>query len=217
MALTKKSWQDHLTASFGQESETARASKDGLTIGGVYNATPPTIADGEFSRAQVDASGNLMVNVAAGEVVAVSAGTITAGTINAGTITAGTINAGTITAGTIDVMKLGTVVGSWASFRGTVTIPTSDTVTSGTTASTIGGIVRGLTVQTPDMTATNATTFKLLDTLGGTIISSGAQAESAITYYGTTQVVTTSMNWVATSAGTESAAKDIVFVAHYEK
>lgn len=61
MAFTPKSWQDHLTGAFGQESETAQSSKDGLTTGGVYNATEPTISDGEFSRHQVDPRGNLKI------------------------------------------------------------------------------------------------------------------------------------------------------------
>ncbi len=70
MAQTPKSWQDAFTASFGQESEAhgvQAVDQNGLVMGGVYEATPPTIADGEFSRLQVDTGGNLMVNIAAGE------------------------------------------------------------------------------------------------------------------------------------------------------
>lgn len=62
MALTKKSLNDHFLASFGQESETARAEKDGLTVGGVYNKVPATIDDGEFSRLQVNSAGQLNVS-----------------------------------------------------------------------------------------------------------------------------------------------------------
>ena len=83
MAFTKRSWQDHLTLSFGQESETARAEKDGLVVGGVYGTTLPTISDGEFSRLQVDEKGYLRSNPVIGAVGTIaialsgSAGTLT--------------------------------------------------------------------------------------------------------------------------------------------
>jgi len=110
MAFIKKSWQDHLAASFGQESETARAAKDGLTVGGVYNATPPTIADGEFSRLQVNASGALITDIGAGEVIAslgtvnlVEKGTITS--VEGGSIAVTSIT-GDLAGGTIDEVTL---------------------------------------------------------------------------------------------------------------
>lgn len=79
-----------------------------------------TAGTAETIRVVADGSGNLMVNVAAGEVIAVSAGTITAGTINKGTISAGTI----------DVLKAGTITeilnGSIVVTAGTVTTTASD-------------------------------------------------------------------------------------------
>ena|SRR3990167_786757 len=59
MAFRKKAWQDYLQGAFGQESETAQTAKEGLVVGGVYQSTAPTIADGEFARLQVDSFGNI--------------------------------------------------------------------------------------------------------------------------------------------------------------
>lgn len=206
MAFTKKSTQDHFQASFGQESETAQASKDGLTVGGVYNSTPPTIANGEFSRLQVDASGNLMTNIAAGEVIAVSAGTITAGTtdlLKAGTVTS-------VEGGTIETNPL------YTSYLGTITIATSDTTQDGTLAVAENGLVRRVTVTTPDMEGTGTATVKMVDASGGTVIGLAAQDESTVTSYGTVEPMTSSMEWVATADGTQSTDADIVIEVHYE-
>lgn len=59
MAFTKKAVNDHFLGAFGQESETAQAAKDTLIVGAVYQAAAPTIATGEATRLQADASGNL--------------------------------------------------------------------------------------------------------------------------------------------------------------
>jgi hypothetical protein len=107
--------------------------------------------------------------------------------------------------------------GDWASYSGTIVIPTSDTVQVGTLVSTVNGRTHGITVQTPDMEGTDTTTVRLIDGLGGTVIGLAAQAESAITYYGTVQPITTSMRWTATAQGTQSAAGTIKFQLHYEK
>lgn len=166
MAFTKKSWQDHLTASFGQESETARASKDGLVIGGVYNAVAPTIADGEYSRGQVDASGNLMVNIAAGEEINI-------GTLNLGTITKiGSItNVGSITdMGTVKAVNTvgsNTGVGTVTNIGSLTNIGTAKEVT--TVGSVTGaGTVAGVGTITNLGSVTNMGTVKGIDTFAGT-------------------------------------------------
>jgi len=110
MAQTNKSTNDYWQASFGEHSEAVPTSSvNGLIVGGVYNATPPTIADGEFSQAQVSAAGNLMVDIVGGEIIA-SLGTVKlleAGTVSEVTnLAGGTVEvssiAGDLTGGTID-------------------------------------------------------------------------------------------------------------------
>ena len=140
MAFTPKSWQDHLVASFGQESETAQSTKDGLVVGGVYNSTPPTIADGEMSRLQVDASGNLMVNLTSADTVTVSVGTITlvgsmtnVGTIKEVTTVAAVSN---LAKGTITELEGGTL-----DYLGSITnIGTAKEVT---TVASLSNLVKG--------------------------------------------------------------------------
>jgi len=171
MTFTKKSVNDYQLESYGQESETAQAGKYCKVVGGVYNSTPPTIADGEASRLQTDATGNLMVSTQ----------------------------------------------GETTSFQGTIVIPTSDTVVVGTLASTIDGLIRNVTVQTPALEGTGTATVELVDSLGGTVVGLAAQDESVITNYGTTQPISTSMEWTATANGTQSAAANIIFVAHYQQ
>lgn len=158
------------------------------------------------------AAGALTVDLVSGDTIAVTVGTISAGTINSGTINAGTINSGTI-----NVLQLGTVVGNWTNYQGTIQIPTSDSVTTGTAASTISGLIYGVTLKTPDMEDTDSTKIQLIDALGGTLLDSGTQAESTNIFYGTTRPVNTSMNWVVTAQGTQSANRDIIFAVHYEK
>ncbi len=63
-------------------------------IGGYFHGTPRTYTNGDYvDAAEFDNRGNLLVNIAAGEVISA---TVNAGTINAGTINAATINAGTM-------------------------------------------------------------------------------------------------------------------------
>lgn len=110
MAMTKMAKDDYIAQSFGEISQTAQNGTYGLVVGGIYQSSPVTIASGEFSPINTDASGNLMVNVAAGETINI--GTMSVGTIDmikAGTISAGTINSGTINAGTINAGTIGTV------------------------------------------------------------------------------------------------------------
>ena len=246
MAFTPKSWQDHLVASFGQESETAQSTKDGLVVGGVYNSTPPTIADGEMSRLQVDASGNLMVNLTSADTVTVSVGTITlvgsmtnVGTIKEVTTVAAVSNLakGTITkleGGTLDlatgvgtlgsisniavVHNAGSVVrsGQMLTLKGTASIATSGTI--GTYTPTDYGLIRWLTLTVPDMTGTGTTIVELKDAAGGTIFASGDVADTTVKAYGTEIPMTSDMAFTArTTSGTQDAGKDILLSIHYKK
>jgi len=86
MAMTKKSSQDHLAASFGQIDEAirSRTGNDVLLVGGVMEGTATAVEHGDAAMMHFDANQNLMVNVVEGEIVA-SLGTV--GVVEAGTIT----------------------------------------------------------------------------------------------------------------------------------
>jgi len=136
------------------------------------------------------------------------------------------LTAHTGTAGTAEMVRVVATSGGalsvdatgvTTSYTGTVVIPTSDTVDVGTLASTIDGLIRGITVVTPDMEGTDATVFTLVDGIGGTVVTLASQAESVTTYYGTIQPISTLMEFEATAAGTQSAAKNIIFQVHYEQ
>ncbi len=280
MALTKKSWQDHLTSSFGQIDEgiRSRTGNDGLIVGGVYEASGSVTAveHGDFAALHTDANQNLMVNVADGEIQAqlgtvklvesgtlalVKAGTVTAvnnvvsgtlaelGVLNAGSIvvTAGTISdldtvgtvgvleagsvvvtSGTIgdldTVGTVGVINSGSVVvtvgtvtpfDSVASTLGTVTITTP--ASAGTLTCPVTGLLRYVTQVSPDLEGTGTVTTCLVDSSGGTLVALAAQNESVTTCYGTISPMTTTMKWVATADGTQSATVGVVLQMHYEK
>jgi len=217
MALTKKSWQDHLLASFGQDNEAARTEGDGLMIGGKYRATPGTLTDGDFGQLQLDATGNLMVNLVSGDAVTVSVGTITTGSLTnvALTHTVGTLGS-VINIG--KVHNAGTIAGFptlIASYKGTIQIPTSDTVTTGTAANTLNGMGRGVTILPDNMEDTDSTKIELINSTGGAVFASGTKAESVASYVGSEFPMDTSMNWVVTAEGTQSGNRDIVYEVHY--
>lgn len=166
MAMTKKAKDDYMTQSFGQNSETAQGGTYGLTVGGVYQATAGSLIDGDYAALNTDDYGNLLVNVAAGEVIAVSAGTITAGTINKGTISAGTI----------DVMKAGTITGG------------SIVVTAGTVTTTMGDLTGGTldllsSLANGSIHVTNATVDAFTaDIPGGTVDYLGSAAAIGVVH-----------------------------------
>lgn len=197
MALTKKSWQDHLTSSFGQIDEgiRSRTGNDGLITGGVYEAAGSVTAveHGDFAASHYDANQNLMVNVADGEIQA----------------QLGTVKL--VEGGTINAIPLNSV----ASSKGTVTITTP--ASAGTLASTLNGLMRYVTQVSPNLEGTGTVTTCLVDSAGGTVAALAAQNESVITTYGTTVPITTDMSWVATADGTQSASVDVVLDIHYER
>ena len=102
------------------------------------------------------------------------------------------------------------------SYLGTLIVATGKS--AGTLASSISGIIRSVTQVTPDLTGTGTATTVLVDAAGGTIVSLAAQAESVTTNYGTTQPISTAMNWISTTSGTGQASPmNIVLNVHYEK
>ena len=151
MAYRKKSWQDAMFASFGQESETTpQGNKDGLAVGGVYNTTPPTIGDGEFSRLQVDANGFLMTNIVTGEVVA-SLGTVNKLLAGSIVVTAGTIS-DLDTVGTIGVINAGSVVVTAGTVFGSIIVTDGTIDTCGTIGVLNAGsviVTAGTVINTP--------------------------------------------------------------------
>ncbi len=215
MAMTKKSSQDHLAASFGQIDEAirSRTGNDVLLVGGVMEGTATAVEHGDAAVMHFDANQNLMVNVVEGEIVA-SLGTV--GVVEAGTITkvssvanvvtgtvavvssvanlvTGTVarvtEVANLAAGTISVLNDGTVASNQVSVtRGTVTIASSDSNAAGTTTVEINGLMRGLTFVTPDMEDTDSTDLSLYDSYGYLIHSSGTVAElgTTIVYFGGT-------------------------------
>jgi len=107
-------------------------------------------------------------------------------------------------------------MGAYDYYYGTIVMPTSDTVTSATIDAAIAGYINGLTIVTPAMTGTGTATLKLVDGKGGTLVSQ-AQAESVTSYYGTTSPINTSMDWIITSNGTQSALGTVSFAVHYQR
>ena len=107
-------------------------------------------------------------------------------------------------------------MGAYDYYYGTIVMPTSDTVTSATIDAAIAGYINGLTIVTPAMTGTGTATLKLVDGKGGTLISQ-AQAESVTSYYGTARPINTSMDWIITSNGTQSALGTVAFAVHYQR
>lgn len=187
-------------------------------IGGQYRASPITYSNLDIVEAlPTDVNGNLMVNLASGDSVSVTVGTINSGTINAGTINSGTINAGTINAGTINV---GTMVHPIVSAAQTITVGSGKT--SGTLTSTLNGMIWKITQTTPAMQGTpgSAATF-LTDSAGGTIASLGTQAEATITNYGTQVPINTDFKWITNTSGdpdgTATADTNIIVLVHYQK
>ena len=318
MALKDLSLNDRKYASFGAEGTAAHASKVAVSVGGVYQATPPTIADGQFSRFQTDASGNLMVNLAAGEEINI--GTVTLGTISkvgtvsnigggsivvtAGTVasvgtipgvgvlangsivvtqgtiaTVGTVSnigggsivvtAGTVgtitnlaTVGTVSNLAEGSVVvtvgtvkgpgatgaaavgypivtggadsggtvytnlvdtsgrqivaGEFSTYSGSIPLVIGNPLGIGTQACTINGVIQGVSMGLGTMSDTGTAYLGLKDDLGGTILY-GTQAESGTSYFGTVVPVTTAMNWIVTTAGTQEGTQSLFFRVHYQR
>lgn len=201
------------------------------TIDVLKAGTITALANGTIGAGTINTLGTV-ANINAGS-IRVTTGTIDAftadipgGTIDSvSAIAAATINtigtvsklesgsiavvAGTIGAGTINT------VGKWSSYTGTVVIPTSDTVQSGTLASSLNGLIHAVSMVTPAMESTGTATLTLVDQLGANIISQ-AQNESVTAAYGTVMPVTSSMNWVVTANGTQSADATVTFAVHYE-
>ena len=187
--------------SHGQEGSAAPADKIGLAVGGYYSTATLSLDTGDYSRLQMDASGNLMVNLAAGE------------SVNIGTMSLGTIDL--LKAGSV-VVTAGTMVSGFSSYLGTAVMAAGDTVVSGTVANTTNGIIRAVTVVTPAMTGTGTATLALQDSLTASLISI-AQAESSTAAYGTIMPMVSGMNWVVTASGTQAAAATVTFGVYYEK
>ena len=236
MAFTKKSWQDHLSISFGQEDENVvvPTAQTGLIVGGVYNSTAHTYDDNDFAPLQVDGSGNLMVNLATGEIVA-SLGTIgslqNVGTLGSLASVAVIHNAGTLASGSLGTVAGIANIGSCAGVGGTVisqpvngvnsakgTVSYSVAGTAGTLANTIVGLLRYITIVCPDLTGTGTSTLKLKDSSGGTLFISAALADTAVTNTGSIVPMTTDMSWIyEITSGTQAAVGSVVFNAHYER
>ncbi len=177
MTFVKKSWQDHLSASFGQIDEGIRSKtgNDGLIIGGVMEGTATAVEDGDFAALHFDANQNLMVNLAGTEPVVVQIGTVNTGTIglvsSVGAIVAGTQN----TLGTVGVLNSGSVVVT----AGTIVAGTIGNINAGSivvTAGTIGdldtvGTVGVLNAGSVVVTAGTVSTLNTVGTVG--VINSG--------------------------------------------
>lgn len=209
--------------SHGQDGSAALADKIGITVGGYYGTAGHTLDPGDFGRMQLDSSGNLMVNIAAGEEINI--GTLSLGTITEVTsitevanLASGTVaevtEVSNLAAGTLtEIVKSKDI----ATGLGTIVIPTSDTVQSGTLANTWEGLVRSVTVVTPALEGTGTATVTLVDSLGGNLISQ-AQNEGGTVNYGTLVPMTdTGMEWVVTANGTQSADATVTIAVHYEK
>lgn len=195
MAQTAKSWQDAFTQSFGQEHEalsTVSADKNGLVVGGIYGTVGAgTLSDGDFSRLQMDAAGNLMVNIASGE--SINIGTMTVGTVDmlkAGTIT----TLSSLTAGSIAV-----IAGTGVVTSGSIAV-TAGTITTGSIAVTAGtGIISSGSIAVTAATI-SAGTMQLSGTPNvGTIAMINA---GTITSIGAVNVATVAAGTIAVSAGT---------------
>ena len=179
MALTKKSWQDHLSASFGQVDEPVRSrtGNDGLIIGGIMEGTVTAVENGDFAALHFDADQNLMVNLAGTEPVIVQIGTVNTGTIGlVSSIAAGTQN----TLGTVGVLNSGSVVVTALNTVGTVgvlnagsVVMTAGTVSTLNTVGTVGVLNNGSVVVT-------AGTIGDLDTVGTVgVLNSGSVVVTA--------------------------------------
>ena len=78
MAFRKKSWQDHLAASFGQEDEAVPSGdSDGLIIGGYYGTAALSLDDGDFGRLQLTSAGAVKVDLVGTEPIEMTVGTLT--------------------------------------------------------------------------------------------------------------------------------------------
>jgi hypothetical protein len=67
MSQTLKSVQDYQVNSFGEELQvptTIATQKNGQIVGGIYEASAPTLSDGQFAREQLDVNANAKVTLA---------------------------------------------------------------------------------------------------------------------------------------------------------
>ena len=178
MALTKKSWQDHLTSSFGQIDEgiRSRTGNDGLIVGGVMEGTATAVEHGDFAALHFDANQNLMVNIGDGEVFA-SLGTVDV--LKAGSVV---VTAGTVVAGTINNIASGSVVVTNGTIGDLDTVGTVGVLNAGSVVVTQGTIVAGTVnnIASGSIVVTEGTIGDL-DTVGTVgVINDGTVAANSI-------------------------------------
>lgn len=143
------------------------AAANSLLTGGVYNATPPTLTDGQQAASQMDASGNIKVNIAAGASSgAVAQGSSTSGQTGGLTQAATTTAAPTYSNGTTNPLSTDTSGNLRVSVSSAVGLAQGST-TSGQTGSMIMGAV---TTSSPSYTTAQTSPLSL-DTGGGLRIS----------------------------------------------
>ncbi len=101
-------------------------------------------------------------------------------------------------------------------YLGTITIPISDSVVAGTLASGMTGLMRYVTFTVPALEATGTATLTIVDAAGGTLFSQ-AENESTTTTIGSIVPIMTTMNFIVTANGTQSAIGTCKYRVYYEK
>ena len=174
MAFTKRSWQDHLSLSFGQAGEVPRTTeKDILLIGGVEDGGTTV----QYLPIGTAAGGTAVkVDLIGTEPVVVQVGTITVGTITQigtvvgqGTLAAVGIihNAGTLQAGTLQLNPKPT--------RNILTYGTTLSGTAATYATMVGSQGVGTAIWVSDLSIINDGTAVLQTMAGFGTALNGAQ------------------------------------------
>src|SRR4029077_4712161 len=169
-------------------------------VGGVYNVTPPTPADGQSLAFQVDANGNLLVNIAAGgggggtQYIDGATQATPTGTVALGKNPSNILHAlGLSAAGNLNVnLAEGTISGGNAAASATgAAVP----VNADYQGVNIGGNLVGVTGLAPGAT-TKAPTVAIVDGSGNQITSFGGGTQFADNAAsGATPTGTLSMGW----------------------
>lgn len=181
--------------------QNASSPANAWLIGAQYNATPTTVATGNASPLQIDSSGNLKVNIAAGASSgAVAQGSTTAGQTGGLTQAAVTTAAPTYTTATTNPLSMDTSGNLRVTVTGAVGLAQGST-TSGQTGSMIMGAV---TTAAPSYTTAQTSPVSL--TPAGDLRTVFSNASIAATQSGAWNVTNIS-GTVSLPTGAATAAK----------
>lgn len=181
--------------------QNASSPANAWLIGAQYNATPTTVATGNASPLQIDSSGNLKVNIAAGASSgAVAQGSTTAGQTGGLTQAAVTTAAPTYTTATTNPLSMDTSGNLRVTVTGAVGLAQGST-TSGQTGSMVMGAV---TTAAPSYTTAQTSPFSLTTT--GDLRTVFSNASIAATQSGAWNVTNIS-GTVSLPTGAATAAK----------